>query len=99
MLFIMLATDKPGHLHLRETHRAAHVAFLTAAGPMVRAAGRTLDGDGGAANGSFMICEADRASDVEAFLARDPFVINGLYDSWEIRPWHWVLGDGKPLDT
>lgn len=34
---------------------------------------------------------ADR-SVVENFVARDPYVRNGLVTSWRIRPWNVVLG-------
>jgi len=33
----------------------------------------------------------DRAL-VEAFVAKDPYVLNGLVQGWEIRPWNVVVG-------
>ena len=98
MLYAMFATDVPEGVQLRESLREQHVAFLKEAGDKVCAAGRTLDGDGGDPNGSFMIYQADSVAEVETFLQGDPFVANGLYQDIVIRPWMWVLGDGKPTE-
>ena len=98
MLYAMFATDIPNGVQLRESLREQHVAFLQGAGDNVRAAGRTLDDDGGDPNGSFMIYQADSVAEVETFLKGDPFVVNGLYQDVVIRPWLWVLGDGKPVE-
>ena len=97
MLYAMFATDIPNGVQLRESLREQHVAFLQGAGDSVRAAGRTLDDDGDP-NGSFMIYQADSVAEVETFLQFDSFVVNGLYQDVVIRPWLWVLGDGKPVE-
>ena len=31
---------------------------------------------------------------VEAFVAADPYVANGLVTRWRVRPWNTVAGDG-----
>lgn len=35
---------------------------------------------------------------IEDFIKRDPYVINGLVKSWEIRPWKVVVGQEKLVD-
>jgi uncharacterized protein YciI len=35
---------------------------------------------------------ADRAV-AEEFARRDPYVVNGLVERWEVRPWSVVIGD------
>ena len=98
MPYAMFATDIPNGVQLRESLREQRVAFLQGAGDKVRAAGRTLDDDDGDPNGSFMIYQADSVAEVETFLQGDLFVVNGLYQDVVIRPWSWVLGDGKPVE-
>ena len=98
MLYAMLATDRPDHVWLRDKHREEHVAFLKGAGDKVRAAGRTLVEDDGDPDGSFMIYQGDSVAELEEFLKGDPFVVNGLYEDIVIRPWLWVLGEGKPAE-
>ena len=41
---------------------------------------------------TFVFTVADR-SRVEAFVAADPYVANGLVPSWRIREWTVVIGD------
>jgi len=99
MLYAMFATDISNGVQLRKSLREQRVAFLQGAGDNVRAAGRTLDDDDdGDPNGSFIIYQADSEAEVETFPQGDPFVVNGLYQDVVIRPWLWVLGDGKPVE-
>jgi len=36
---------------------------------------------------------ADSPKPVEAFVASDPYVKNGLVTHWRIRPWNTVVGE------
>ena len=44
------------------------------------------------ADGATLIFQAADRSVVEAFVAADPYVANGLVTSWRIREWTVVLG-------
>jgi uncharacterized protein YciI len=93
MLYVILCTDKPGQLTLRQQHRPAHLAYLAQYEDRLFAAGPTLD-DAGAMSGSLLILDfADRA-EAEAFSAGDPYAKAGLFDRLEIRPWKKVLPPG-----
>lgn len=41
---------------------------------------------------ALLIFRASDRSAVEAFVNKDPYVINGLVSKWEIRPWTVVIG-------
>jgi uncharacterized protein YciI len=38
-----------------------------------------------------MVYEVASAEDVEAIIAADPFAQNGVFVSWELRPWNVVF--------
>ncbi len=43
-------------------------------------------------DGAALVFQADDASVVEAFVAADPYVREGLVTNWRIRPWTVVIG-------
>ena len=43
-------------------------------------------------DGAVLVFTTDDRSVVENFVARDPYVRNGLVTSWRIRSWNVVLG-------
>lgn len=91
MLFIVLATDKPGAARIRADKRPDHIEYLESFGDALVAGGATLSDDGESMTGSFLLIDmADRAA-VEAFAAGDPFAKAGLFESVEIRRWRKVF--------
>ena len=42
-------------------------------------------------DGAVLVFATDDRPVVENFVARDPYVLNGLVTSWRIRPWNVVL--------
>jgi len=46
-------------------------------------------------DGARLIFLADDATAAEAFVKRDPYVLNGLVKQWRIRPWTVVVGNKK----
>ena len=91
MLFIVLATDKPGAAQVRADNRPDHIEYLKSFGDSIVAGGATLSDDGESMTGSFLLIEvADRAA-ADAFAAGDPFAKAGLFESVEIRRWRKVF--------
>jgi uncharacterized protein YciI len=92
--FAIWATDRPGMAAERARVREAHRARLRAGAPgglKVVLGGPTTD-ESGAMNGSLLVVEAPDIAAVRDFLAGDPYVLCGVYDTVEIRPWRWGLG-------
>jgi uncharacterized protein len=90
-LFVVTCTDKPGALEVRLANRPAHLDYVRALGPKIRAAGPFLDGEDKPA-GSILICDvADRAA-LDALLAADPYAQAGLFASVDVKPFRWVIG-------
>ena len=43
-------------------------------------------------HGAVLVFRGDDSAVVEAFVATDPYVANGLVTSWRIRPWQVGVG-------
>ena len=74
---------RPGHLDL--IRQAAERGEIVLAGALADPVDRGL-----------FVWLVDDASRVEAFVAADPYVANGLVQSWAVRPWTVVAGTAFP---
>jgi len=98
MQFLILAYDGSGDdaKALRARVRPAHFAGIK---PMVergelRAAGAILD-DAGAMIGSAIFAEFPTRAELDAWLAREPYVTEGVWQKIEIKPFRLAVLDGK----
>jgi hypothetical protein len=94
MLFAILNHDKPASLDLRMKTRETHLAYLRAAGDMLKLAGPLLDEAGESPAGSLLIVEADSLADARTFAANDPYAKAGLFASSTVTPWRQVFPEG-----
>jgi hypothetical protein len=98
MLYVIIGKDSPGSLAIRRRVRAEHLArarALVDAGRMVVAgpcpAVDSADpGDAGFA-GSVIIAEFATLEDARNWVAGDPYVTEGVFESYEVRPFVKVL--------
>lgn len=90
--FLVYTADKDDSLPIRQANRDAHLAWLRS-DPKValHVAGPWLDA-GGVMRGSLLIVAADTQSDVENWLALDPYRKAGLTASCDVKPYNWVVG-------
>ena len=88
MKYVMRYTAVEDFLPLAEANGAAHVARLTEFHDrgVLLLAGTLQEPFNGDALAIFTTREA-----AEEFVSGDPFVVNGVVASWEIRPWYEVL--------
>jgi hypothetical protein len=88
MLAILFYDYVPDMAEKRQPHREGHLGMLTelhAQGKLRMAGAYTDPLDGGA------LVFTERAA-AESFVARDPYVANGLVTNWRIREWNVVVG-------
>lgn len=86
-LFIAVGFDHPPHsMALREKLRDQHRRYVLERADPIRFAGPTVDGAGNQ-SGTLYIFEAEAIETVQAWLAAEPFVANGVYAAMEVRPW------------
>lgn len=48
---------------------------------------------------ALLVFHVDDKSKVEAFVRKDPYVLNGLVKKWEVRPWKVVVGNEEPASS
>ena len=98
MLYALIGWDGPDALAVRRRVRAAHlerVRRLAAAGRVVLAGPMpAVDApDPGEAGfeGSLIVAEFDSRDDALAWLRGDPYVTEGVFESYEVKPFLRVL--------
>lgn len=93
--FAFFGIDKPGMEETRLRVRPAHQARLREnpePGCTCVAAGALTDDADEHLIGSLLVFEADDRGAVERFMAGDPYLIEGIFETTEIRAWRWKLG-------
>jgi uncharacterized protein YciI len=82
-LFVMIGHDAPDSKDKRPLHRPAHLAHLR---PLAEAGRVPLAGPFTDGSGSMIVLEADSLEAAWAIVSRDPFVVNGIYNRVELKP-------------
>jgi len=86
--FVMIGRDGPRGGSLRPSVRPRHLAHLE---PLDREsrivfAGPVFADDGTTPQGSVVVFEAASLDEARALAARDPYVVEGVFASHEVRP-------------
>lgn len=89
MLYAVICRDKPGHLHLRQQTRAAHLAYIEKTGIVAMAGPFIEDGQ---MCGSLVILETDSLAAAGDWAAGDPYKAAGLFDTVTVTEWKKVIG-------
>ena len=92
-LYVFLGTDGPRGLELRKLHRPAHLAGIDelVAQNRIRHAGPILD-ESGAPTGSVILFEAASLEEARQIAANDPYVVEGIFESWQVNETRVVRG-------
>jgi hypothetical protein len=89
--FVAVCLDIEDGLERRMSAREAHLAYVRTMPPgFIKLAGPFL-GPTGEMCGSLFIFEAEGREDIDAYFARDPYVLAGLFASMDIRPWRVTI--------
>ncbi len=78
MPYVVETWDRPDSLELRMRIRPQHIAFLEANTSRLLGAGAKLSDDGETMTGTIYIVDVETRGEAEAFVAQDPFTLNGL---------------------
>ena len=92
MHYLLLYDVVPDYAERRVPFRAAHLAHAWAAADR----GELILGGALAdpIDGAVLLFKCDSPEVIEAFVAADPYVVNGLITRWRIRPWTTLVGEG-----
>jgi uncharacterized protein YciI len=95
MHYLLIYDVVPGYVERRAEYRAEHVALARAA----HARGELVLGGALAdpVDGAVLLFRCDSTAPIEAFIAADPYVKNGLVAQWRIRTWTTVVGDNPSV--
>lgn len=94
MLFAITSLDKPNSKELRMATREKHLAYgkenkedgrLLLGGPFLDKQGNMI--------GSFIILEAENLEAAERWVANDPYMKAGLFESSVVRPWRATINN------
>ena len=96
-LFLINARDKSDSLALRMATREAHLAWAAEVRDRIAVAGPVFADDGQTMAGSTFIIAFDSLEEARLWAAQDPYARAGLFESVEIRPFRWLIGEG-PTD-
>ena len=96
--FLIVARDgsDAGALARRMAARPAHfegIKDLVARGELI--SGGALLGDDGKMAGSYVLCEFPSRIELDAWLAREPYVAQGVWKQIDITPIRIAVRDGK----
>lgn len=91
MHYLLFYDVVPDYAERRVPFRAEHLALARAAAER----GELILGGALAdpIDGAVLLWECDSPEPVEAFVAADPYVKNGLVTAWRVRAWTTVVGD------
>lgn len=91
MHFLLIYDTAPDYLQRRAEFRSAHLALAWQAAQR----GELLLGGavGEPADSALLLFNCDSADIPTNFAKADPYVLNGLVTSWQVKPWHTVVGE------
>jgi uncharacterized protein len=90
MLFIVSGKDHPNGLARRLEFRPQHRAHYEALGVNLILSGPYLDADGEPI-GSMIIMRAATQAEADAFVARDPYVTENVFETCTVDRWDWFM--------
>jgi uncharacterized protein YciI len=86
MFYASIARDKPDALEQRNALRSLHFDYLNSLGSTLIFAG-ALFGEDDKMDGSLMVVETNSLEKAKELVKGDPFFVNGLYASCEVKRW------------
>lgn len=92
MLFCIISTDKKDALDKRLANRDAHLKHWGESGA-VKLGGPFTSDDGEIMNGSMLVIDVEDRAAAQRLVDGDPYKVNGVFESVEVRAWKWLLKD------
>lgn len=93
MPFLIVATDRPDSMALRQQVRPDHLAHLEANADKLVLAGARWSDDGQTCLGSVLVVDVETREEAEAFAAADPYATAGLFAHVEVTAYRVAFLD------
>lgn len=94
MQFLVKAYDGPGMLDKRMEVRPRHLEGMKALGKQIICAGGLLDEEG-RMKGSALVMEFKNRAALDAYLADEPYVVEGVWQKIDVEVMNVVLVNGE----
>ena len=94
MQFLVKAYDGPGMLDKRMEVRPRHLEGMKALGKQIICAGGLLDEEG-RMKGSALVMEFKDRTALDAYLANEPYVVEGVWQKIDVEVMNVVLANGE----
>ena len=94
MQFLIKAYDGPNMLEKRMEVRPRHLEGMSRLNEHIICAGGLLD-DEGKMKGSALIMDFASRSELEAYLAAEPYVLENVWQKIEVEPMNVVIANGN----
>ena len=91
-LFAIIAQDIPNGVEHRMAVRPTHLKFLDTLGDKLVFAGPFLDADD-KPTGSLVVIEAAGLDEAKTMAAADPYVLEKVFASYEVKRWNWAINN------
>lgn len=98
MLFIVSGRDKPNGLDARLEFRDGHRQHYWDLKDDLVLSGPYLDAQGGPI-GSMIVMRADSQAAAEAHVARDPYVVNKVFETVSVSRWDWFMNRPEGFES
>lgn len=94
MQFLVKAYDGPGMLDKRMEVRPRHLEGMKALGKQIICAGGLLDEEG-RMKGSALVMEFKDRAALDAYLANEPYVVEGVWQKIDVEVMNVILVNGE----
>jgi uncharacterized protein len=99
MQFLVVARDRTDE-GARERRQRTRPSHLDSIGPLVESGNVLVGGailnEAGGMIGSMLLVDFPRREDLDAWLARDPYVTDGVWHDIEVTPFRTAVGAWQP---
>ena len=92
---LILTTDEPDSLELRNELRPIHLDYLIAHQDKLLAGGALLSDDGSGGHGGCIIVDTEDRAEAEALIQNDPFTKGGLFADIKVTRWRKAFFNGE----
>ena len=90
-MYAVICFDRPDSAPLRDTHRAAHAAFLDENAARIVYGGPLKNTADGPSTGALIVLDCATRAEAEAVICADPFYRGGVYESVSVRAFKQVF--------
>lgn len=95
MQFVITALDGENMLEKRMAIRPLHLQNMQRFSDHVLAGGGLLDQEG-RMNGTVIVCEYESRQDLDAYLSSEPYILENVWKTVDVRPMQVQVVDRKP---